>query len=180
MFDIGFSEVLIIAVVALLVLGPERLPKAARFAGLWVRRARAQWYSVKAEFEREIAQEDLMRQVREPFAEALAETGAQMRALDAELSAAYVAAGTPDAPNGPGAGTPVDSDADTALVADADVDADAGPAAVHDAGVDAGAGLVAHADADDDAPVQGDLLAPLPPPGGTPPRNPDPLGVALP
>ena len=38
MFDIGFSELLVIAVVALLVLGPERLPKAARFAGLWVRR----------------------------------------------------------------------------------------------------------------------------------------------
>lgn len=40
MFDIGFSELLVIAVVALVVLGPERLPKAARFAGLWVRRAR--------------------------------------------------------------------------------------------------------------------------------------------
>ena len=40
MFDIGFSELLVIAVVALIVLGPERLPKAARFAGLWVRRAR--------------------------------------------------------------------------------------------------------------------------------------------
>ena len=53
MFDIGFSELLIVAVVALVVLGPERLPKAARFAGLWVRRARAQWYSVKAELERE-------------------------------------------------------------------------------------------------------------------------------
>ena len=35
MFDIGFSELLVIAVVALVVLGPERLPKAARFAGLW-------------------------------------------------------------------------------------------------------------------------------------------------
>ena len=46
MFDVGFSELLLIAVVALLVLGPERLPKAARFAGLWVRRARAQWNSV--------------------------------------------------------------------------------------------------------------------------------------
>ncbi len=41
MFDIGFSELFLIAIVALVVLGPERLPKAARFAGLWVRRARA-------------------------------------------------------------------------------------------------------------------------------------------
>ena len=61
MFDVGFSELLLIAVVALVVLGPERLPKAARFAGLWVRRARAQWYSVKAELERELEAEDLKR-----------------------------------------------------------------------------------------------------------------------
>jgi len=65
MFDIGFGELLLIAVVALVVLGPERLPKAARFAGLWVRRARAQWYSVKAELERELEAEELKRSVQE-------------------------------------------------------------------------------------------------------------------
>ena len=59
MFDIGFSELLLIAVIALVVLGPERLPKAARFAGLWVRRARAQWYAVKFELEHELAAEEL-------------------------------------------------------------------------------------------------------------------------
>ena len=61
MFDIGFTELLLIAVVALIVLGPERLPKAARFAGLWVRRARAQWYSVKSELEQELASDELRR-----------------------------------------------------------------------------------------------------------------------
>jgi len=61
MFDIGFSELLIVAIVALIVLGPERLPKATRFAGLWVRRARAQWHSVKDELERELAAEELKR-----------------------------------------------------------------------------------------------------------------------
>jgi len=65
MFDIGFSELLVIAVVALLVLGPERLPKAARFAGLWVRKARAQWYSVKSEFERDLAADELQRSLQE-------------------------------------------------------------------------------------------------------------------
>jgi len=65
MFDVGFSELLMIAVVALIVLGPERLPKAARFAGLWVRRARAQWNSVKGEFEREMADDELRRTLRE-------------------------------------------------------------------------------------------------------------------
>ena len=69
MFDIGFSELLIIAVVALLVLGPERLPKAARFAGLWVRKARAQWYSVKAEFERELAADEMQRSMKAPLQE---------------------------------------------------------------------------------------------------------------
>ena len=79
MFDVGFSELLVIAVVALLVLGPERLPKAARFAGLWVRRARAQWHSVRAELERDIAAEDLQRSLRE--------TGAAMREAQAALRA---------------------------------------------------------------------------------------------
>ena len=65
MFDIGFSELLIIAIVALVVLGPERLPKAARFAGLWVRRARAQWYSVKSEFERDLAAEEMRRSMQD-------------------------------------------------------------------------------------------------------------------
>ena len=66
MFDLGFSELLVIAVVALVVLGPQRLPKAARFAGLWVRKARAQWYSVKSEFEREMAADDLKRSIGDP------------------------------------------------------------------------------------------------------------------
>ncbi|MGY0557460.1 MULTISPECIES: Sec-independent protein translocase protein TatB [unclassified Lysobacter] len=64
MFDIGFSELFVVAIVALLVLGPERLPRAARFAGLWVRRARAQWYSVKSELERELADEELKSSLR--------------------------------------------------------------------------------------------------------------------
>src|SRR5512142_1996947 len=78
MFEVGFSEMLVIAFVALLVLGPERLPKAARFAGLWVRRARAQWNSVKAEFERDLADEDLKRSLRETQ-EALRDAQASLR-----------------------------------------------------------------------------------------------------
>src|SRR5690606_15218729 len=65
MFDIGFGELLLVAVVALVVLGPERLPKAARFAGLWVRRARAQWYSMKSELEREMAADELKRSLQD-------------------------------------------------------------------------------------------------------------------
>src|SRR5690606_16253857 len=61
MFDLGFSELLLVGLVALVVLGPERLPKAARFVGLWVRRGRAQWHSVRSELERELAAEELKR-----------------------------------------------------------------------------------------------------------------------
>lgn len=77
MFDVGFTELLVIAVVALLVLGPERLPRAARFAGLWVRRARAQWHSVRAELERDLAAEDMQRSMKD--------AGAAMREAQAEL-----------------------------------------------------------------------------------------------
>ncbi len=61
MFEISFRELIVLAVVALLVLGPERLPRAAQFAGLWVRRARAHWHAVKMDFERELADEDLRK-----------------------------------------------------------------------------------------------------------------------
>lgn len=77
MFDIGFSELFIVAIVALMVLGPERLPRAARFTGLWVRRARAQWYSVKSELERELADDELKK--------SLARTRDELRDLGAEL-----------------------------------------------------------------------------------------------
>lgn len=76
MFDFSFGEMLVVALVALVVLGPERLPKAARFTGLWVRRARAHWFSMKAELENELAADELKRSLqagREAMREA--ETG---------------------------------------------------------------------------------------------------------
>lgn len=79
MFDIGFSELLVIAIVALVVLGPERMPKAARFAGLWVRRARNQWDSVKQELERELHAEDIKRQMQE-VRQSMQDTGNELRA----------------------------------------------------------------------------------------------------
>ena len=78
MFGIGTGELLIIALVALIVLGPERLPKAARFAGLWIRRGRAQWYSVKSELERELAAEELKRSVQDAK-RSIEDVGTQLR-----------------------------------------------------------------------------------------------------
>lgn len=54
MFDIGFSELVLIALLALLVLGPKRLPEAARYAGRMVGRLRRFLTDVKTDFDKEI------------------------------------------------------------------------------------------------------------------------------
>lgn len=59
MFDVGFWELLIIGVVALLVIGPDKLPGLARTAGHWVGRGRRLVASVKADIDREIAADEL-------------------------------------------------------------------------------------------------------------------------
>lgn len=63
MFDIGFPELLIVSVVALLVLGPERLPEALRTLGRWVAYARRTFQNVKAEIEREIGADEIRREI---------------------------------------------------------------------------------------------------------------------
>jgi sec-independent protein translocase protein TatB len=119
MFGIDFPEFVVIAVVALIVLGPERLPKVARFAGLWVRRARAQWASVKNELERELAADELKRGMRDTE-HAMRDIGASVRAADADARRefdAMRAAAAADATDGaPVAMTPTDhrGDADAA------------------------------------------------------------------
>lgn len=117
MFDIGFSELFLIAIVALIVLGPERLPRAAKFTGLWVRRARAQWYSVKSELERELADDELKRSLERARADLqdvqaeLRESGQGLRreleegrdlARSAVASAERAAAAPPAAASDPG------------------------------------------------------------------------------
>ena len=68
MFDVSFVELMLIGVVALIVLGPQKLPTAARTVGRFVRRARSSWNSVRSEFEREFAAEELKRSMREAAA----------------------------------------------------------------------------------------------------------------
>ena len=65
MFDVGFFELLLISVVALLVIGPERLPKVARTAGLWIGRGRKMLSSVKMDIEKELKAEELKRILEE-------------------------------------------------------------------------------------------------------------------
>ena len=61
MFDIGFFEIVIIFIVTLLVVGPEKLPRVARTAGLWLGKLRGFVSSVKADIDREIASEELKK-----------------------------------------------------------------------------------------------------------------------
>ncbi|WP_433767985.1 Sec-independent protein translocase protein TatB [Pseudomonas putida] len=63
MFGISFSELLLVGLVALLVLGPERLPHAARTAGLWVGRLKRSFNAIKQEVEREIGADEIRRQL---------------------------------------------------------------------------------------------------------------------
>ena len=69
MFDVGFSELVLIAVVALVVVGPERLPKVARTVGALVGRMRNYVATVKGEVEREMQLEDLKKLQQEIHAQ---------------------------------------------------------------------------------------------------------------
>ena len=63
MFDIGPSELLLIFVVALLVIGPERLPSAVKTASLWIGRFRRSFHKIKSEVERELNADEIRRQL---------------------------------------------------------------------------------------------------------------------
>jgi sec-independent protein translocase protein TatB len=69
-FDVGFAELLLLSLIALLVLGPERLPRIARTLGGLSRKARSSWLSLKRSIDEEIRQQDLRKPVdkmREDF-----------------------------------------------------------------------------------------------------------------
>jgi sec-independent protein translocase protein TatB len=65
MIELSFSKLLLLAVIALVVPGPEKLPKAARTAGAMLRRVRLGWESVRSEVERELEIEEIRRNARE-------------------------------------------------------------------------------------------------------------------
>ena len=65
MFDIGFWELTMIAVIALLVIGPDKLPGVARTAGKWVGRARRFVGDVKSDIDRELKQEEIRKALAE-------------------------------------------------------------------------------------------------------------------
>ena len=84
MFDIGFSELILIGVVALIVIGPERLPKVARTAGHLFGRLQRYVNSVKADISREM-QLDELRKAGQTFKESVESSA---RGLETKASAA--------------------------------------------------------------------------------------------
>src|ERR1700685_4692255 len=62
MLDFGFSEILLTSAIALVVLGPEKLPKVARQVGNWMGRARLMARQLSEQLEREVNAEELLRQ----------------------------------------------------------------------------------------------------------------------
>ncbi|NWO05282.1 MAG: twin-arginine translocase subunit TatB [Alteromonadaceae bacterium] len=64
MFDIGFVELLICGVIALLILGPERLPRAARAAGRWVGGAKRMASQFSSELDRQLKADELREELR--------------------------------------------------------------------------------------------------------------------
>ena len=86
MFDIGFSELLVIAVVALLVIGPERLPKVARTAGHMFGRLQRYVNDVKADIQREMELDEL-RKLRSQFEDAARSVQDSVNEVDKEVRA---------------------------------------------------------------------------------------------
>jgi sec-independent protein translocase protein TatB len=92
MFDIGFSELIMVGLVSLLVIGPERLPKVARLAGFWIGKARNMVASVKAEIKQELHAEEIRQILKEQsdlqeFHAAINETAEVANSIKASLAA---------------------------------------------------------------------------------------------
>lgn len=107
MFDIGFAELLVLSVIALVVLGPERLPEAARAVGRWAGKARAFARSITNELDKEVRYSETTAQLRA----AQASVKKQMNDLETEAkkdvtkSDDKVATPTPETTQEPDDGT---------------------------------------------------------------------------
>jgi sec-independent protein translocase protein TatB len=75
MLDFGFSEILLTSAIALVVLGPERLPKVARQVGNWMGRARAMARQLSEQLEREVSADELLREQSKPKGPAMTRIG---------------------------------------------------------------------------------------------------------
>jgi len=85
MFDIGFWELLLIALVALVVVGPERLPKLIRVVGLWVGKANASVQSIRSEISRELRAEELKQALNKTVLESEQSINTLKTSIDSDI-----------------------------------------------------------------------------------------------
>lgn len=91
MFDFSLGKLILLALIALLVLGPDKLPGAARTVGALVRRLRSGWDNVRAEVERELEIEEIRSAARQAAADAeatQAQASETLRQLQEEMAKA--------------------------------------------------------------------------------------------
>lgn len=89
MFDVAFSEMLVIAIVALIVIGPEKLPKVARTLGSLMGRLQRYVSAVKADVDRELRNEEVMKmhaEVQQGFAAVSSEVHQQVQQIQAPVA----------------------------------------------------------------------------------------------
>ncbi|MGB0211452.1 Sec-independent protein translocase protein TatB, partial [Algiphilus sp.] len=103
MFDLGFWELLFIGAIALVVLGPERLPVAARTLGRWVGQARAYTRSLSNELNREVQLREMRDRVRSAESEIRSEVDKAGRSMRELAEATPVDADPEPAPAEPSA-----------------------------------------------------------------------------
>ena len=115
MFDIGFSEMMVIAVLALIVIGPERLPRVARTLGHLAGRLQRYVADVKADINREVELDEL-RKMKDSMQQAARgfETSVQseLNKTESELNAAVNSAAGVGIPDAPAAATPAPASAE--------------------------------------------------------------------
>jgi sec-independent protein translocase protein TatB len=109
MLDVGFSEILLTSAIALVVLGPERLPKVARQVGNWVGRARVMARQLTEQLEREVNAEELLKM--ETKTAGAKQQGSAVSSAPSAFDTSY----TPNAAQAPAENPPADAPtADTA------------------------------------------------------------------
>ncbi len=86
MFDVGFSELIVIALVALIVIGPERLPRVARTVGALLGRAQRYVNEVKADIQREVDLDEL-KNLKSTFEDAAKTVEQSLHQVEQELQA---------------------------------------------------------------------------------------------
>ena len=89
MFDVAFSELVVIVIIALIVIGPEKLPKVARTLGLLVGRMQRYVAAVKADIDSEMRLEDLRKlqqDVQQKMTQAQAEIGNETRHIEQSIA----------------------------------------------------------------------------------------------